>query len=242
MNIKTALQCIVLVAVTAAPALADNILPPEWRGNYGTIMAEWDDFGLPAAGPGIVEYTEDEITTNPGGFDPDVTVAYVCWDDSVSVQDEFNGRQDVLEVNWEGGLGPVSVGLLNYAWDNPEKRIRLQITSMGPAVLDFYLAYGFSDPGEPIWPTTLNLEKRAAVVSETVDHGDGWFTRAYDLVIEPNPLWESILFDWGFDTGFDTVYIDQIVVDTWCVPEPSTTAMLSACLLAALFFWSRKRS
>lgn len=241
MNIKTTLQCIVLVAVAAAPALGDNIFPPDWRGEYGTIMAEWDDWGPAGPGPGLSVYTGDEITANPGGFDPEAPAAYASWGDGTSVQDEFSGRQSVLEVNWDGGMAPVSVGLLNYDWDNPEKRIRLQVTSMGPEVLNFYLASGDWDPGEPQW-STLSLEKMAAVVSETNDHDDGWVTRAYDFTIEPNPLWEAVLLDWGFNTGFDPVHIDQIVIDTWCVPEPSSTALLSAFVLVTLVFFSRKRS
>jgi len=213
---------IIVIATAALPALADDVFPPDWRGNAGTITAAWDLWGPPGPGPGMVIYYPDQIIANPGGFDPLIPAAYAAWDPWCYVHDIINGRESVLEVNSVGGWGPVHFGLLNYEYPNQEKRIRLQITSMGPGILDFYLASGTSHPGLPPWPP-LFPTRVDAIVSESFDHGDGWVTRAYDLLITPNPKWETIYLDWGYLVGFDSVYIDQVVIDTYCVTPSEPT-------------------
>jgi len=211
----------------AAPVWADDVLPPDWRGSYGTITAGWNNWGQPGLGPGMSVLLGSQITANPGGFEPTQGVAYAHWNSSVWVYDTYNGRQSVLEVNPGGGLGPVGFGLFNYDWPNPEKRIRIQITFQGTGVMDFYVASGSDDPGEMPW-NPLPLTQISAVVAESYDHGDGWQTNAYDLLLESNPAWETIYLDWGY-TGPGTwvSWIDQVVIDTWCVPEPASLVLLA---------------
>ena len=225
----------VLGLTAAAPAWADDVLPPDWRGSYGTITAEWDYWGQPGVGPGASILYPHQVTANPGGFDPMQPAAYASWNSSCYVHDTLNGRQSVLEVNPGGGLGPVEFGLLNYDGLNPEKRIRIQITFQGTGVMDFY-TYGGSGspptvPWSPIWPLT----KVDAIVSASYAHPDGWQTNAYDLILEPNPSWEVIYFDWGYaGPGGWTAFIDQVVIDTWCVPEPGSVSLLVLGGLLAL--------
>lgn len=238
MNSKMSLTCVLIVVfgILAASATADDMLPPDWRGEPGTIMAEWSSWGQAGVGPGMLVLLGDQVTANPGDFDPMATAAYAHWNSSVVVLDSWAGRTGVLEVNPGGGLGPVSFGLRNYDNDNPLKRIRIQITFMGSGVMDFYVASGSGGgiPGDPPWPT-LPWTKRDAIVATSYQHDDGWTTSAYDLSIEPNPDWEVIMLDWGY-TGPDTwvSWIDQVVIDTQCVPEPATLSLLGLGALAVI--------
>ena len=226
--------CVLGLAV-AAPAWADDVLPPEWRGNHGTITAGWGYWGQPGLGPGTSVLFPGQIVANPGGFDPLQPVAYASWNSSVYVHDMLNGRQSVLEVSPGGGLGPVEFGLLNYDWPNPEKRIRIQITFQGTGVLDFYTYAGSGPPPVVPWSPTWPLTKIDAVVSESYAHPDGWQTNAYDLMLEPNPAWEVIYLDWGYTgPGGWTAFIDQVVIDTWCVPEPASASLFALVGLFAL--------
>ena len=51
---------------------------------------------------------------------------------------------------------------------------------------------------------------------------NNWYTYNYGLTIEPNPEWEDVVIEFPFDT-----YVDQVVIDTICTPEPATLAMLA---------------
>ncbi len=226
-----------VVLLVAGVAVADDVLPPTWRGQGNTVTAAWDMWGPAGLGPGMVTLTGDQVTTNPpGAFSGIAAVAQ--WNSSAWVYDTYNGRTGVIEINPGGGLGPLSFGLLNFPDDNLQKRIRLQITFQGAGVMDFYVVSGGGDPGPFPWPGTP-WTKLDAIVSESYQHDDGWQTSAYDLVIEPNPAWEVIMLDWGYIGPQTWVsWIDQVVIDTQCVPEPATLGLL---LLGGLALIRRRK-
>jgi len=51
--------------------------------------------------------------------------------------------------------------------------------------------------------------------------GSSWYTYNYGLTVQPNPEYEEITIEVPYCT-----VIDQIVVDTECIPEPATMALL----------------
>ena len=236
MRFRAMVVCLFVVTSVAAAATcwADDVFPPDWRGSYGTVTAGWDYWGQPGPGPGSASLFEQSVQANPGFGGALGVVAYAHWNSSVMVFDVINGRQSVLEVNSGGGLGPVGFGIKNYAFPNPEKLIRVQVTSLGPGVMDFYVGVGDTDPGDPPWSPIWPLTKIDAIVADAYQHDDGWVTRAYDMRLEPNPRWENIYFDWGYTVPFDSVFIDQVVIDTWCVPEPSSLALLTIGIVGLL--------
>jgi hypothetical protein len=135
--------------------------------------------------------------------------------------DAIFGRQDVLYIT---EFGTLSFALANYDVDRAWKKVVVQIT--------FYPGYGApmsfdvgtyltDPPGDPPW--TSWGDTRPAVVIEGVTHPDGWQTSSYGWILEPNPAYE------GFEINFTDypAYIDQVVVDTWCAPEPATLSLLA---------------
>ena len=210
----------------AGMVVADDVLPPDWRGESNTVTAGWGMWGTPGPGPGSSVLMGNQVTTNPpDAFDPFAAAAAANWDGSCTVIANTMGRDSVLYVPPGGPLGRVWFGLLNFPDDNVEKRIRLQITFRGAGVMDFYVT------------TDSALETHYdALVADSYLHPDGWQTNAYDLVITPNPAWEHILLDWGYANP-DSCYIDQVVIDTQC-PEPATLSLLALGGLAVM----RRRS
>ena len=102
----------------------------------------------------------------------------------------------------------VELYIPNTPIQNPEKLIRLQIT-------------WWAD-GEP---ELLILPPAATVDLFNSELLPGGYTHStYDIVLPINPP-EEIIYILPKNC---TVFIDEIVVDTWCVPEPATVAALAA--------------
>jgi hypothetical protein len=90
-----------------------------------------------------------------------------------------------------------------------------------------------------------NLSEEAPVVmvngiaSEpvfTVQVGDtGWFQSVYDTRLDANPDSEDVVITGSYSLG-------EVVIDTQCVPEPSSLALLAMGAFGlAGFVWRRKR-
>ena len=210
------------VTVLALPALADDVDPPPWRGATGWVGATWDTWeGNP--GPMFPDGWEHNI---PGGVgEPYAHAAdagYLAF---------FGGeirRADVLQA-------PADDALLFFLdnWDepNPEKKVRVQITY-------------HSDGGQPlafnVWPTAepAGTPQYIPAVPTAIHPRDAfgeWFTGVYDFSLFPNPPAEVI----GLKFDSYPAFVDQVVIETICVPEPASMALLAAGGLA--MFVRRRR-
>lgn len=181
----------VFLALTA-PALADDLFPPSWRGQPGSTWAEWE-YSTPNPTPlpdaGFNPYGIPQTQIYPG-------VGQVWWD-------VLNGRQGVWPLS-----GEIWVDIPNQNKPNPWKDIYIQLTWEPQA------------PGNrPIVQTTLPLAVPGTLVQEIPLEGL-WVHSIYTIRLEPNPEWEQILITGGID-------VDQLVIDTICVPEPAAVLLLA---------------
>lgn len=78
------------------------------------------------------------------------------------------------------------------------------------------------------------------ITEDVTDLGGGWVRRNIWILLEPNPPWEELAFNfYSNETIGGTVLIDHIHVATECVPEP---AALSLLVLGGLALIRRRRS
>lgn len=129
---------------------------------------------------------------------------------------EWGGRLGVWPLS-----GEIVVTIPNQPIPNPVKRIWVQLT------------WAMQAPNT--WPAVS--ETRFGVGSSLVAEvplGGGWFHSTYLITLHPNPDWERILI-----TG--AVNVDEMVIDTQCVPEPSSMLALSSGLLGLMGFAIRRR-
>ncbi|MBU0640468.1 MAG: PEP-CTERM sorting domain-containing protein [Planctomycetes bacterium] len=195
------------IAVVVAPALADDLYQPPWD-RYGptSTYSHWS-FDTDAPDPG---YILPEEGYNPFGecyLNIPYALDYDYWMDS------FEGRQGVWYIDPYDYIEIIND---NDPEPRPLKEVYLQITWWAdPSGFDgdrpapeFYDTPGGSD-------FVIDIEE---------DLGGGWWYTRYYATIKPNPNWEEIDL-WAEGYGWE-MYIDQIVLDTICLPEPSALALL----------------
>ena len=203
--------------VFAAPASAHDLRGPDWRGLHPGYMTyqEWsfDDSDDPAL---------PEVIINPfGTAGADITLGAFGegWFESLS---GYGSQTGFWDIGGEGGQ--IVLDIDNGPERNPWKEIWVQVTYWK----DIQQAPTVAVPGGYY----VGGEKEVLV--EHVATGGDWLLDVWVFRIEPNPEHEQIVIssdpDWGS-------LIDQVVVDTWCVPEPATVSLL---LLGGLVILARR--
>jgi len=189
-------------------AAAHDVFPPNWRGLDGTTYQEWQ------FGSGDNPAAPDVINNNYGDASASITVG------------NFG----------EGWMDNPGLGTQTGMWD---------LGSGGQIILDIdnqHISAGFGDiciqvtyyAGIFVAPTVA-VPGAQFISSQTVlVELDGvlgaWYLDQSIWRIEPNPISEQIIVTSDSSGGV----IDQIVVDTICVPEPATIALLTVAGLAIL--------
>jgi len=194
-----------LVAVLAvSTAWAEDLNPPDWRGQENTTYQQWE-FGDDSLSP-APDYASDPYPLQPPAMDiPDT------WPNTVHLA-EYLDMGGVWRLE---SPDDIWVTIQNYENENPLKYIWMQITYA-------------SEGGTP--PLVLtNPVYSANIVSDPVLLGEHWYV-TYDITIEPNPPSEVIVIQ----PDACTTYIDEIVIDTICIPEPVTVCLLGLGALALL--------
>jgi len=205
-----ATSILLAVCMLTAMASADDLLPPEWRGLPNSTFQIWefDDSSNPA---------DPNECSNPYG-DPQAVI-YGEFDfpyrDTWWMDDDIAGHQGVWNIG-----GAMALEIPNDPELRPMKEIRLQVTYDGGHSSDPNVTF---DPWVEVVATdgaeVVDFVRTSSIVL------DDWFTHAvYDLVLEPNPSFETI---WLMP-HYCQLYIDEIVVDTICIPEPASLLLLAA--------------
>ena len=195
------------VAVLAAvvPVHADDVYPPAWRNAPGTTFEMWE-FTTP-----------DPVTApEPGFHNPWGTPsAHAYPGTSQNWIDQWGGRQGMWPLS-----GTVEITIPNVPVQNPSKDIWVQITwarqveSSTPVVWD--LLSGVHG----------TVVRDVALGSTGYPFpNDTWYHTTFQIHIEPNPASEIVKID-------GTLVLDEVVVDTICVPEPASMALLALSVLA----------
>lgn len=206
---------ILVVAVLAAAftsvvsATIINDTAPTWRGQPNTTYQAWG-FDTAAATPAVLEagcdndYGTPSLTINgvSTGFPP---VTY--W------KNTDNGHQGVWRMY---GDSYAQIFLPNVPVINDQKIVQLQIT---------YYASGYTGADPELFvfssPAYTNLVVNQISKVQLDEHY--YYHAIWEIVIEPNP-YEETLYILPRDC---TIYIDEIIVDTICIPEPATIAVLT---------------
>jgi len=124
-----------------------------------------------------------------------------------SVDDWIDGidqRQGVWSLS-----GEIDVYIPNWPEIRPEKEIWVQLTWKATDVDPFL-------PNEPVVGVVPFEYMEASLISEQL--GDGWMHSLFLINIWPNPVEEWI-------TIKGDIMVDQLVIDTICVPEPATLVL-----------------
>jgi hypothetical protein len=194
---------VLVIFPMAAAVLADDLNPPLWRGMPGTTFQQWE-FSVDDRTP------DPDLVVNPYG-DPQMTVSPTKWPDNETGWEwapMFAGRQGVYSLS-----GNIHVTIPNQDMQNPEKHIRFQMTWF------FQEEFNWGEKPEyrPYVTSPLGGGDIYFNLMEEDIVGNGWHHTTFDVVIYPNPPFETITLSGAY-------YVDEVVIDTIC-PEPSTIVL-----------------
>jgi hypothetical protein len=193
---------VVLLAVAALPAFADDVYPPPWtRGGERTTFQRWE-FSTPSTDP-----APDEVM-NPFGT-PTMSINGNEW---LAVYDNREGVWALpdREPTGEPESGTMNITIPN-APDNPtwSKMISLQLTWEQEGTVSPII---FAD-------NTQGQLIETDAIGGLPEHP--WFHSTWLISLPYNPEQETV------HIGGDLM-IDEVVVDTICtVPEPATMSLLA---------------
>ncbi len=224
MKRQTAILVGLAVSVTlAAPVYADDFLPPDWRGKGGTSWVQYEflnDDPNPEPDNGFTPFGPPSLVVNQGTVEAAVPTQVSSW---FSLNPPYNPNANPNDPSgygwWNAGHG-IDVYMPNSPRLNPHKEIWLQLTWATQVVGNvpgIVVEHPFGTT--PLITTPL---VRQVVFEELPGENEGLkvYHDVYHIDLHPNPPWELIRIAGDVD-------IDGIVIDTWCVPEPASMALLA---------------
>ncbi len=217
------------LASTIDPPLNDE-QPPYWRGQWSTTYQYWHfltpDTGEPAGAGVTPDGPGPLVETNPGQpYDPGYLPSTMLWVYPAGDWIASDGPSNRVGI-WPLS-GYIDVIVDNHDPENEFKTVWLQVVWRPDAA---------GSGAEPIIdnldpPARADYQPR--LIAPPVDLGSGWYENTYEWRIYPNPEAEKFTISGGID-------IDQLIIDTWCVPEPATLLVLALGLIPALLKRPRK--
>ena len=228
---KKTLIILVALAFMTAPAMAKDLGPLEgWdRAAPNSTFEHWD-FNMPD-----MPSFPDAGLWNPNG-EPFAELDPTGWEWSEAWEcpPELNPNGFVSGwhcTNPDGG--EITLTIPNTPDKNMEKRMFIQITST--KVPSDVTVSGSDAAGGGYTSGTFSTGRPMSGIPGPAPFGGSWYVYNYGRTIRPNPESEKVVIKVPYCT-----VIDQIVVDTECVPEPATMSLLILGGIGALVRRRRK--
>jgi len=196
------------ILVPALCARADDFsLPPWQRGDAGTTFQAWS-FSTSA---------KDNVTADAGFIKPEG-----AYDPYLYVNSSYSYNSSAGA--WP--LGELDIFVADFADTSPgtSKQIQIQLTWQGAS--NNYMP---PQPSVNVVPE-FNGDPSAFPITDiswqNFEPVNGWNRSLFVFIIEPNPTEEWI-------TIKGDIIVDQVIVDTICVPEPASLVLLFGGALMA---------
>jgi len=194
----------VIVLVLCSVVFADDLTPPDWRGQDDSTFQLWD-FSTPDLMP------PPDLFSNSFGAPMLRVTPFEQW---------------IPDPGAWPLSGEIDVYIPNYPEIRPYKEIWVQLTWMSMNLdPDPFL------PNAPVIGVTP-FDSMQMTRGDDIDLGNGWTHSLFMVTLWPNPIEEWI-------TIKGDIVVDQLVIDTICIPEPATVIILGIGGVLAL---KRKKS
>ncbi len=189
------------VGLLAGPVLGDDINAPVWRPADPSLVGDGKTLQMWEFDEDMIN-CPDEADVDFNEYGTPTATVFGTFPDSFWMATDLGGETGVYRTE-----DYIELFIPNAPEANPQKIIWLQMTydaSRDPEMV-------FSPPAE-----TVTLVDRQSLTT-------GYTHDTYEIILEPNPP-EETLYLMPRDC---TIYVSEIVVDTWCVPEPATMGLLA---------------
>lgn len=193
---------LVMSATVSATIVNDSV--PSWRGEENTTFQAWgfDD----ASNPASVELSSVNIYGAP-------TLNIINVFGLTDWMPDYTTSQGTAYGVWKLYAGQMEITIPNTDNTEPDtwKEILIQITYYDPGGVGGNIPLVFN----PLPSATVERTGR-----DELDNG--FFHDTYRIIIMPNPTSEDITIS----PIQCQLYVDEVIIDTACLPEPMTIAML----------------